>query len=75
MTLAPIKYEDVKKGYHFWAKKGDVWNNTRHLTKSGAAGTLCGTPMLGNNYSQSSEGSGREVGCQACLAKYQESSQ
>ena len=30
-TLAPIKFEDVKPGHYFWAKKGDVWNNMKKL--------------------------------------------
>ena len=68
--LEPIKYTDVRSGYYGWAKKGDVWDNTRHLTKSGSSGTLCGLPMLGNNYASSSDNNGPEVGCQKCLAKY-----
>jgi len=71
--LQPIKYADIKPGFYGWAKKGDVWDNTRHLTKSGSSGTLCGLPMLGNNYANSTEGSGKEVGCQKCLEKYNNS--
>jgi hypothetical protein len=71
--LSPIKYEDIKKGYYFWAKKGDVWNNTRHMVRIGSSTTLCGTAMLGNNYAKEESGSGLEVGCQSCLAKYTES--
>ena len=70
--LEPIKYADVRPGYHFWAKKGDVWSNTRHLIKNGHSQTLCELPLLGNNYARSTEGTGPEVGCQACLKKYHE---
>lgn len=70
--LKPIKYDDVRPGYHFWAKKGDVWNNTRHLIKNGSHTTVCGLPLLGNNYSGSQEGTGKEVGCQNCLTIYNE---
>jgi hypothetical protein len=72
-TFTSIKFEDVKPGYYFWAKKGDVWNNTRHLVPKGSSSTLCGTAMLGNNYAKEESGSGLEVGCQSCLAKYTES--
>lgn len=70
--LAPIKYGDIKSGYYFWAKKGDVWNNTRHLVPQGSSSTLCGAPMLGNNYAKEDSGTGLEVGCQKCLTIYNE---
>ena len=56
----------MNKNYSVWAKKGDVWNNTAHLVKGSQSTTLCGLPLLGNNYAKEV----KEIGCEICKKKY-----
>jgi hypothetical protein len=51
-------------GYYLFGGKGDVWNNTAHLSHGGMSTTLCGRAMLSTNWVRI-EGV-TEVGCQVC---------
>jgi len=51
-------------GYYLFGGKGDVWNNTAHLSKNSEPITLCGRPMLSTNWVRI-EGV-TEVGCEVC---------
>jgi hypothetical protein len=59
--------KDLKSGYSIYGNKGNVWNNTAHIYKSGT-GNLCGTPALSTNHVRIE---GIEVaGCQQCITEY-----
>lgn len=64
--------KDLKNGYYAFGNKGAVWNNQVHIAKSGDGtyGTMCGTPMLSNNWARISEHP--TIGCPDCLVKYHE---
>jgi hypothetical protein len=53
--------------YFLFGGKGDVWNGTAHIYKSGA-GNLCGRPALSTNWVQ--EEDVQEAGCPVCIEKY-----
>lgn len=58
---------ELKSNYSIYGGKGNVWNNTAHIYKSGT-GNLCGTPVLATNWARIEGVS--EVGCPQCLEKY-----
>ena len=60
----------LQPNYYIFGNKGTVWSNKAHAAKSGDAGTLCGTPMLSNNWARI-EGI-TEVGCEECLKRLEE---
>ena len=64
-----INKKDLKTNYSLFGNKGNVWNNTAHIYKSGT-GNLCGTPALSSNHVMLE---GIEVaGCLKCINQYQE---
>ena len=64
-----MNVSDLKQGYHMFGNKGNLWNNTAHIAKSGFDGrTLCGTPMLSTNWCKIEDV--QHIGCPECLAKY-----
>ena len=62
-----IKVTDLKNDYYVYGNKGNVWNDTSHIYKSGT-GNLCGTPSLSSNWSQIENVS--HVGCPKCIELY-----
>ena len=65
-----MKVNELKKNYYMFGNKGAVWSNKVHIAKSGDYGTLCGTPMLSNNWARIEQV--EHIGCPECLAKYNE---
>jgi hypothetical protein len=64
-----MKVSELKEGYHMFGNKGNVWNNTAHIAKSGFnSSTLCETPMLSRNWAKIEEL--QEIGCPECLEIY-----
>jgi hypothetical protein len=64
-----MKVSELKEGYHMFGNKGNVWNNTAHIAKSGFhSSTLCDTPMLSTNWARIEEV--QEIGCPECLSEY-----
>ena len=63
-TVKIPKETAEKHGYYLFGGKGDVWNDTAHLSKGMMATTLCGRPMLSTNWVRINEVS--EVGCEEC---------
>jgi hypothetical protein len=61
--------KDLKSGYSIYGNKGNVWNNTAHIYKSGT-GNLCGTPALASNWAKI-EGV-EHIGCEKCLEQYED---
>jgi hypothetical protein len=62
-----INVADLKPGHSVFGNKGNVWEDTAHIYKSGE-GTLCGTPALSNNWARIERV--KTIGCPRCLAKY-----
>jgi hypothetical protein len=66
-----MKKADLKNGYSIFGNKGNVWNNGCHISKDGFnPNTLCGVPMLSNNWARI-EGV-EEIGCPECIRLYNE---
>jgi hypothetical protein len=63
-----MNIKDLKSGYSIFGNKGNVWNNTAHIYKSGV-GNLCNTPALSTNHAYY-EGV-EHIGCVECLEVYQ----
>lgn len=64
-----INKKDLKPNYSLFGNKGNVWNNTAHIYKSGT-GNLCGTPALSSNHVMIE---GVDVaGCLKCINQYKE---
>ena len=62
-----IHFTNLKTGYSLFGNKGNVWNNSAHIYKSGK-GNLCGTPALSTNHVRIE---GVEfAGCEQCLEAY-----
>lgn len=59
--------KNLKPGYYIFGNKGNVWNNTAHIYKSGK-GNLCNTPALSSNWA-AIEGL-EHIGCPECLEVY-----
>ena len=59
--------KDLKSGYSIYGNKGNVWNNTAHIYKSGT-GNLCGTPALASNWARIEEL--EHIGCPKCIEAY-----
>lgn len=53
--------------YYLFGGKGDVWNGTAHIFKSGE-GNLCGKPALSTNWVHVERV--QHAGCHACIEKY-----
>jgi len=63
-----LKISDLKPQYYAFGGRGDVWSDTAHIAQSGEYVTMCGRPMLSNNWVRM-EGV-EHIGCPSCLAKY-----
>jgi len=67
VVLTRVNVADLKPGHMVFGNKGNVWENTAHIYKSGE-GNLCGTPALSTNWARIE---GVEIiGCPRCLAQY-----
>jgi hypothetical protein len=62
-----INQDKLKSNYTLFGGKGNVWNNTAHIYKSGT-GNLCGTPALSTNHVRL-EGV-TVAGCEECCRIY-----
>ena len=62
-----VNVADLKPGHMVFGNKGNVWNDTAHIYKSGE-GNLCGTPALSTNWARIEEV--KTIGCPNCLARY-----
>jgi hypothetical protein len=62
-----INQDKLKPNYSLFGGKGNVWNNTAHIYKSGV-GNLCGTPALSTNHVRL-EGI-TVAGCEKCCEIY-----
>ena len=67
IKLIIMNTNELKPNYSIFGNKGNVWNNTSHIYKSGE-GNLCGTPALSSNWARI-EGV-ETIGCPECLEKY-----
>ena len=67
VVLTRVNVSDLKSGHHVFGNKGNVWEDTAHIYKSGE-GNLCGTPALSTNWARIEEV--KTIGCPSCLAKY-----
>ena len=65
-----LMVKDLKPGYYMFGNKGACWGEEPHVTKSGLPTTLCGTPMLSNNWARIWELD--YIGCKECIEKYKE---
>lgn len=63
-----MNIKDLKSNYYIYGNKGNVWNNTAHIYKSGT-GNLCGTPALASNWARIENVT--HIGCPKCLEQYQ----
>jgi len=68
VVLTRVNVADLKPGHMVFGNKGNVWNDTAHIYKSGE-GNLCGTPALSTNWARIEEV--KTIGCPGCLARYQ----
>lgn len=56
-------------GFYQFGGKGDVWNNTTHISQNASMSTtLCGKPMLSTNHARIEKH--KNIGCEVCLTKY-----
>jgi hypothetical protein len=62
-----VNVADLKPGYMVFGNKGNVWNDTAHIYKTGE-GNLCRTPALSTNWARIENV--QTIGCPGCLAKY-----
>ena len=67
VVLTRVNVADLKPGHMVFGNKGNVWENTAHIYKSGE-GNLCGTPALSTNWARIEEV--ETIGCPRCLARY-----
>jgi hypothetical protein len=68
VVLTRVNVADLKPGHMIFGNKGNVWNDTAHIYKSGE-GNLCGTPALSTNWARIEEV--KTIGCPECLKRYQ----
>ena len=66
-TVNRVNVADLKPGHMVFGNKGNVWEDTAHIYKSGE-GNLCGTPALSTNWARIEEV--KTIGCPNCLARY-----
>ena len=61
---------DLKENFYMFGNKGNVWSNTAHIaqTNTFSGTTLCGTPMLSNNWARIENV--KHIGCEECLKIY-----
>ena len=65
-TLLPVS--ELETNFYIFGNKGNTWTNSAHIAKSGDYETLCGTPMLSNNWARIENL--QEIGCPECIEKY-----
>lgn len=58
----------LREGYYLFGGRGDVWEDTAHIAKSGSHTTMCGKSMLSSNWVRL-EGI-ENAGCAECLKLY-----
>lgn len=68
-----LKKNQLKAGFFIFGNKGNVWSDNAHIFESGSSSTLCGTPMLSNNWAKLEDV--KEIGCEKCLKIYNDTSQ
>mgnify|MGYP003333404610 FL=1 len=66
-----ISKRTLKKGFTIFGGKGNVYQNTAHIYKTGY-GTLCKTPALSFNYADEL---GMDAGCEQCCKIYKKEHQ
>ena len=62
-----MNVSELKPNYIIYGNRGNVWNNTAHIYKSGV-GNMCGTPALATNWAQIENI--QTIGCPECIEKY-----
>lgn len=62
-----IKVSELKSNYSIYGNKGNVWNDSSHIYKSGV-GNLCGTPALATNWARIENV--EHAGCPECVKAY-----
>ena len=67
VVVTRVNVSDLKPGHMIFGNKGNVWNDTAHIYKSGE-GNLCGTPALSTNWARIEEV--KTIGCPRCLERY-----
>jgi hypothetical protein len=67
VVVTRVNVADLKPGHMIFGNKGNVWNDTAHIYKSGE-GNLCGTPALSTNWARIEEV--KTIGCPRCLELY-----
>lgn len=65
-----MKIKFLDKQHYLFGNKGNLWNHTAHIAKTGNSTTLCGTPMLSSNWI-AIEGV-QEAGCLQCIKIYKD---
>ena len=67
VVVTRVNVSDLKPGHMIFGNKGNVWNDTAHIYKTGE-GNLCGTPALSTNWARIEEV--KTIGCPRCLELY-----
>lgn len=67
VVLNRVNVSDLKPGYYIFGNKGNVWEDTAHIYKTGE-GNMCGTPALSTNWARIEEV--KTIGCPECLKRY-----
>jgi hypothetical protein len=65
-----LKKDELKAGFWIFGNKGNVWSDNAHIFKAGSSATLCGVPMLSNNWAKLD--GVEHIGCEKCLKIYNE---
>lgn len=69
--MEKLNKSELKPGFHIFGNKGNVWSDTAHISDNSFSGrTLCGVPMLSNNWARIEDV--QNIGCTECLKKYKE---
>jgi len=63
-----IKVLDLKKDFYMFGNKGTDWSDSAHIARNGDSTTLCGVPMLSNNWAKIEKL--EHIGCEDCISKY-----
>ena len=63
-----MKTTELKPNYHIFGNKGNVWSNTAHIAENSNHTTMCGVPMLSNNWAKITKM--EDIGCPKCLEEY-----
>jgi hypothetical protein len=60
-----MKQGELKANQYLYGNKGAVWSDEVHIAEGSSSTTLCGVPMLSNNWAQI-EGIDH-AGCSECI--------